>query len=206
MPVGPKPYEAKHALPLPSDAEIDKVLGASYDPDAVTNVVKMLAGTHDLCDAMLGLVRAVFMAEGVDPKLRQVIILRAATVLNAPYEWQVNVPLSLNHGLTFAEIDAIGLDGPVAGIHGDYMLLCRATDELSKHHTLTDLTLSALRTRFGDVMSRKFVLIIAWFNLLDLFVNGCRVPLESREKIGMWRTAPSLCQHACLYVGFIIES
>ena len=41
-------------------------------------------------------------------RLRQAIILRAATVLDAPYEWQANVPMSRNNGLSDAEIDAIG--------------------------------------------------------------------------------------------------
>jgi hypothetical protein len=33
------------------------------------------------------------------------------------------------------------------------------------------------------------VLLIAWFNLLSRFLNGCRVPLETTDKIGH-RTAP----------------
>jgi hypothetical protein len=48
----------------------------------------------------------------------------------------------------------------------------------------TDTTLQALRDRFGDVLARTSVLIIAWFNLFSLFLNGCRVPLETIDKIG----------------------
>jgi alkylhydroperoxidase family enzyme len=142
----------------------------------------MFAGTDDMCDATLGLVRAVFAAEGIDPKLRQAIILRAATILNVPYEWQANVPMSLNNGLTQADIDAIGTrDGIVPDA---YALVCAATDELSLTGTLTDATLQRLRDRHGDTGARKLVLIIAWFNLLSLFLNGCRVPMETTDKIG----------------------
>lgn len=144
----------------------------------------MFAGTEDMFGAAMGLVKAVFGAEGIDPKLRQMIILRAAKVLNAPFEWQANVPMSLNNGLTQAEIDAAASDGAVEGIGADYVLVCRATDEMSTAGTLTDTTLLLLRDRFGSVLARKFVLIIAWFNMLSLFLNGCRVPLESTDKIG----------------------
>jgi alkylhydroperoxidase family enzyme len=75
------------------------VLGSAYDSATALNAVKLFAGTDDMCQATLGLVRAVFAAEGIDPKLRQAIILRAATVLDVPYEWQANVPMSLNNGL-----------------------------------------------------------------------------------------------------------
>ena len=180
----PTNYHSSVAIPVPDDESIRRVIGDAYDPATTLNVVKMLAGTDDMFGATVGLVKAVFSAEGIDPKLRQIIILRAAKVLNAPYEWQANVPMSLNNGLTQVEIDAAAADGPVIGIGSDYVLVCLATDELSNSGTLTDTTLQALRERFGDVQARKFVLIIAWFNLLSLFLNGCRVPLETTDKIG----------------------
>ena len=39
----------------------------------------------------MGIVKAMFAAKGIDPKIREMIILRAAKVLNAPYEAQANV-------------------------------------------------------------------------------------------------------------------
>ena len=63
------------------------------------------------------------------------IIPRTAKVLNAPYEWQANVPLPINNGLTQNDIEAAGADGPVMGISPDYVLVCKATDELSLRHT-----------------------------------------------------------------------
>jgi hypothetical protein len=50
----------------------------------------MFAGTEDMYGATIGLVKAIFQAKGIDPKIREMIILRAATVLDAPYEWQAN--------------------------------------------------------------------------------------------------------------------
>jgi hypothetical protein len=72
----------------------------------------------------------------------------------------------------------------VAGISPEYVLVCKATDELSKSGTLQDDTLSELMNRYGDAITRKLVLMIAWFNLLSRFLNGCRVPLETTDKIG----------------------
>ncbi|MBE7212206.1 MAG: carboxymuconolactone decarboxylase family protein [Gluconacetobacter diazotrophicus] len=185
----PRAYRSAVTIPLPDDDTIRAVIGESYDPDTALNVVKMFAGTEDMFPAVIGLVKAVFTAAGIDPKLRQMIILRAAKVLDAPYEWQANVPMSLNNGLTRDEVDAAAGDGPVEGVTADHVLACRATDEMCRNGTLTDGTLQALRDRFGDVAARKLVLIIAWFNLLSLFLNGCRVPLETTDKIG-GKTSP----------------
>jgi alkylhydroperoxidase family enzyme len=182
--VGPAQYTSKVAVPLPSDEAIRRIMGNSYSPEKTLNVIKMFAGTEDMFAATIGLVKAIFQTQGIDPKLREMIILRAATVLNAPYEWQANTQMAKNTGLSSKEIDAAGSDGPVTGINPDYVLVCEATDELSKTGTLRDETLSELLKRHGDTVARKLVLMIAWFNLLSRFLNGCRVPLETTDKIG----------------------
>ena len=182
--IGPKPYASQVAVPLPGEDDLRRVLGEGFDPATTLNVVKMAAGTHDMFPAFVGLVKAVFSAEGIDPKLRQMIILRAATVLNTPYEWQANVPMSLNNGLTQAHVDAAGGVGPVSGVEPEYVLACQAADEMYATGTLTDETRQALLGQFGEVATRKIIMIIAWFSLLSLFLNGCRVPMETTDKIG----------------------
>lgn len=184
----PTKYDTKVAVPLPSDDDYRRVTGMAYEPRKTLNVVKMLAGTEDMFKPTVGLIEAVFAAKGIDPKLRQMIILRAAKVLGAPYEAQANVPMSRNNGLTSAEIEAASSEGPVSGVATEYVLVCTAVDELSEKGTLTDDTLRAMLDRFGDTTIRKLVLIIGWFNLLSLFLNGCRVPMETEDKIGAMKT------------------
>ena len=185
---GPTGHAYEVSVPLPGQDALRRVLGEAFDPATTLNAVQKLAGTEDMYAATAGLVRAVFAAEGVDPKLRQMVILRAAKVLNVPYEWEATVRMSLKHGLLETHSDAAGSDGPVEGIEPDYVLVCRATDELSKTGTLTDETLRSLLDRHSEVIARKLILIIAWFNLLSLFLNGCRVPMEASDKIGSKRT------------------
>lgn len=181
---GPSPYDYQVSIPLPPDEVIRDVIGASYDPATSLNVMKMFAGTADMYAATVGLVKAVFAADGIDPRLRQAIILRAATTLNVPYEWQANVPMSRNNGLSEAEIESIGTAGSFESLSAEIVLVCRATDELSTQGTLADSTLQALLDAYGTTITRKLVLVISWFNLLSLFLNGCRVPMETTDKIG----------------------
>jgi alkylhydroperoxidase family enzyme len=180
----PTHYTPQVAIPLPSDADVRRIIGKSYDPEKTLNIIKMFAGTEDMFDATIGLVKAIFNVQGIEPKMREMIILRAATVLDSPYEWQANSQMAKNVGLSPNEIKAAASDGPVVGINTEYVLVCKATDELSTSGTLHDETLSELLDKYGDTISRKIVLMIAWFNLLSRFLNGCRVPLETTDKIG----------------------
>jgi len=185
----PTAYTSTVTVPLPSEQTVQQMMGESYDPEKTLNVLKMFAGTEDLYEATIGIVKAMFQAKGIDPRTREMIILRAAKVLNAPYEAQANVQMAKNAGLSPAEIDAAASDGPVSGIDPEYVLVCKATDELSKSGTLRDETLRELLNRYGETISRKIVLMIGWFNMLSLFLNGCRVPLETTDKVGT-RTSP----------------
>jgi hypothetical protein len=63
-------------------------------------------------------------------------------------------------------------------------LLCRACDELAGGETLTDETLTELLATFGDVSTRKYILSISFFIFMGLWLNGCRVPLETTDKVG----------------------
>src|ERR1700752_3374172 len=128
----PTGYTSAVAIPLPSEQIIRQSFGKSYDQERTLNVLKMFAGTEDLCEPTIGIVKAMFEAKGIDPRTREMIILRAAKVLNAPYEAQANVQMAKNAGLSPAEIDAAASDGPVSGIDPEYVLVCNATDELSE--------------------------------------------------------------------------
>ena len=92
--------------------------------------------------------------------------------------------MSLNNGLTQAEVDMIGADGPVQGLPENYTLLCTAADEMYTAGTLEDATLRKLLDAHGETIARKLILILAWFSLRSLFLNGCRVPMETTDKIG----------------------
>jgi hypothetical protein len=185
----PTAYKESVTVPLPSDSDIRAVVGEDYDPATRLNVLKMFAGTEEFYPVLLGMVRAIFGTTDIDDKHREMIILRAATVLDVPYEWQANKVMAENAGLTETEIQAAGGDGPVSGIAPDYVLICAATDELLRNGTLTDETLSTMLDRFGQVLTRKYIVTISWFSMLSLFLNGTRTPLETTDKIGS-RTSP----------------
>ena len=180
----PTPDLSTLAVPMPPEEDLRRVIGSQYDSRKTLNVIKMFAGTEDMFPAVLGFIQAVFRAADVDPCLREMIVLRAAKRHNALYEWQANATLAGNFGLSNDEIAAAASDGPVSGIKPEYILVCIATDELSDEGRLSDETLREMLDRHGVTITRKLILIIAWFSLLSLFVNGCRVPLETTDKIG----------------------
>lgn len=189
----PTAYAATVTVPLPDDDVIRPVIeahyGNAYQPDTTLNVVKMFAGTGAHFAGVIDLVDAIFGPEGINPKHRQTCMMRVAKDCNAPYEWQIHSSIGRNVGLSEDEIAAFASDGPVTGVGQDYILLCRACDELTGAKTLTDETLSEMLTTFGEDLTRKYILSISVFIFMALWLNGCRVPLETSDKVSKTTTS-----------------
>ena len=137
----------------------------------------------------VAMVHAVFTAKHIPAKLRELIILRTAMLLDCPYEWQQNTQMAKNAGCTETEIDTVANDSPVVTLGSEVDLVMNATDELTKTGTLSDGVLEQMLAQFEPPLTRKLILTISWFNLLSRFLNGCRVPLETEDKIGS-KTSP----------------
>ena len=180
----PSPNSSLVTVPLPTEENLRRVIGISYDSDKTLNVMKMFAGTDDMYPAVIGFIKAVFHAQGVNPKLREMIVLRVAAKYHVLYEWQAQSTLASNVGLLPGEIQAAASDDAIEGIDADYRFAWKATDEICIEGTLRDETLRQLLARHGETVTRKLILIISWFNLLSCFINACRVPLETIDKIG----------------------
>jgi 4-carboxymuconolactone decarboxylase len=166
-------------VPLPTDRDLSPGTAALLASHPPINVLRMFGLTEDMLPAVLAMVGAVFKAEGITPRVREIMVLRCAHLLNVPYERQANLVMARNVGLSSQEIEAIGEDGPVRGLDAEGMLICRATDELTELATLTDETLQALVDRYGKNVAAKLILAVGWFNLLSRFLNGTRVQLET---------------------------
>jgi len=174
---------------LPTDQELAGETAEILAKHPPLNVLRMFGLTGDMLPGALAMVGAVFNAKGVDTKLREIIVLRCAHLLNAPYELQANTVMAGNAGISPQQMAAIGKDGPVHGLDPEATLICQATDELTDAATLTDETLSKLVDRYGRNVAAKLIMTIGWFNLLSRFLNGTRVPLETND-VYAGRTSP----------------
>ena len=133
----PSGYSTAVAIPLPTDEQLGADTVAKLKRANDLNFARMLAGTADMLDGATGLVQAVFQAKDIDPKMRELIILRSAYLLDCPYEWQANIVMAKNTGCTQEQIDAMTSQGPPTGMDDKTALVVLATDEITESGTLT---------------------------------------------------------------------
>jgi alkylhydroperoxidase family enzyme len=150
----------------------------------------MFAGAQDMYPGIVALIKGIFTSQGVDPKLREIIILRTAYLTNCAYEWEANVVFARNVGLTDEQMALLCTDGPVTGLDPLSNLISRATDEITQQADISDDALAQLLERFGPSITTKYILAISWFNMLSRFLLSTRVPRETDSAVLEGRTSP----------------
>jgi hypothetical protein len=170
-------------LPMPTAEEARAAFGNNFDPDGTLNGAIALAGAGDLAGPAVALMRAVFACPAADVKLREAMIVRTAVRLNCLYAVHAATRIALNSGLSKTEVEALTADGPVAGIDPDIVLIARMADDIADCATLGADLLEAAIKRWGVDNTRKLILMLSWFNLVNRYESACRVPNDSDEKL-----------------------
>jgi hypothetical protein len=170
-------------LPMPTAEEARAAFGIDFNPDNTLNGAIALAAAGDLAGPAIALMRAVFACPAANARLREAMILRTAVRLNCIYAVHASTRIALNSGLSKNEAEALTADGPVAGIDPDIVLIARMADDIADRANLRVDLLEAAIERWGVCNTRKLIMMLSWFNLVNRYESACRVPSDSDEKL-----------------------
>lgn len=114
----------------------------------------------------------------LDPRERELLILRVGWLCRAGYEWSRHVPLGRRAGLGDAEIEGIkvGANAPIWG-PADAALI-RAADALVTDHFVPDATWSALAARLSERQLMDVVFTVGQYVMVSMFLNSAGVQLD----------------------------
>ena len=170
-------------LPMPTAEEARAIFGSDFNPDKTLNGAIALAAAGDLAGPAVALMRAVFACSAANARLREAMIVRTAVRLKCNYAVHVSTRIALNRGLSKTEVEALTADGPVAGIDPEFVLIARMADDIADRATLGEDLLETAIERWGADNTRKLILMLSWFNLVNRYESACRVPTDSDEKL-----------------------
>lgn len=117
------------------------------------------------------------LAQGsLDPRIRELAILRVALRCDAPYEWANHVPAAIGAGATVAEIDA--LSAPDASWDTTDKAVLHAVDELCTDTFISDETWAQLAATRDNPQIIELIFLIGFYQLMAGFLNSAGVPVK----------------------------
>jgi alkylhydroperoxidase family enzyme len=103
----------------------------------------------------------------LDPKLRELTVLRVLWRCGAAYEWGNHYRLGRNAGLSRDEIVAVRTEDPKRDLAGEVAIAVGAADEVVDVGRITPETLAACSTIFPDPGTlQEFVYLVAGYRMM----------------------------------------
>ena len=165
-------------IPLPTDDELSPEVRDAIANLPPLNIFRMLGRLPESFRPFLQLGGSLLGDPKLDPRIREIAILRVAHVTQASYEWAQHEQLGRNVGVTDADIDAVRSDEPAARLDDEAALVCRVTDEITREVRLSDEALELLLDRYEIEQACSLILCVSYYNMVSRFLESLRVEIE----------------------------
>ncbi|MCB2076161.1 MAG: carboxymuconolactone decarboxylase family protein [Novosphingobium sp.] len=114
----------------------------------------------------------------LEPRDRQLAILRTAWLLQAPFEWGEHVKTSKRVGITGEEVERVITGSSAPGWSAHDAAILRAAEELRERVMVSDETWSELGQKLDDGQCVELLILIGQFTTTAYFQNSLRLQLE----------------------------
>lgn len=151
--------------------------GSEVEPLAL---FRTLAVHDDLFSRMRPLGAGLLGHPRLDPRERELLILRTCARAGAEYEWGVHaVAFARPLGLSDEQIAAtvLGAAENSAWPEADAQLIA-AADSLYETNGIPDELWARLSARFGEDQLLELVIVCGWYRTISYVINAARVELE----------------------------
>ncbi len=168
-----------------ADAPTRELFDLMAPPARTMNVFRTFAHHPDLMRSWLGFGAYLLRSSTLEPRLRELVVLRVGWQCHSPYEWGQHVNLGRTVGVLDADLTRLTHGPDADGWSAAEAAALRATDELIEHHTLSDTTWADLTAHFTTKQVLDLIFLVGQYQLVAGALNALRVErddgLDARE-------------------------
>ena len=142
------------------------------------NVARMIGNSDATSKPFARMANALVMKTKLDPKLREIAILRTAKVSHSVYEWTQHVPMAKHVGVTAAQVAAMD-NWQGANCFNDLeRTVLHFTDEVALNVKGSRETLEALKKHLDSTEIVELILSIGFWGMVARLLETTEVDLE----------------------------
>ena len=150
----------------------DKYLSGAPDAPPLPAILGLLARHPGIGAPWLAFSATLLDAGVLDPRDRELLVLRVGWRMRSRYEWAQHVAMGQAAGLTEDEIEAVPA-GPASPIFDERDgALLHAVDELLDEHAVGDETWQRLREHFDDAELLEVLFVVGSYACLAMVLNS----------------------------------
>ncbi|MBO1013549.1 carboxymuconolactone decarboxylase family protein [Achromobacter sp. SD115] len=160
----------------PELAEVEARISAARG--RISPLYQVLLNSPAVVQGWEAMLTAIRLNTSVPPRLRELIILRVATLNNAPYEFEAHVPHALAAGMPQALVDELrGGPAPadLQGLEPGEAEVLALTDAMTRDIEVPDAVFAPLRARYDDTQLVELAATVGAYNMVSRFLVALRV-------------------------------
>lgn len=148
------------------------------DDGSVFNIYKTLIRHPALYGPRYSFGSYIRSGSGLDPRTREMLILRTAVLIRADYEWGHHVPIALEAGLTEEEIAEIRGGSTAGNWSEEDRAILRAAEDLRREAFISDAVWETLSDNFEPKQLVEIIFTVGGYTMTGLALNSFGVQLE----------------------------
>ncbi|WP_454693945.1 carboxymuconolactone decarboxylase family protein [Achromobacter aegrifaciens] len=160
----------------PELAEVEARISAARG--RISPLYQVLLNSPAVVQGWEAMLTAIRLNTSVPPRLRELVILRVATLNNAPYEFEAHVPHALAAGMPQALVDELrGGPAPsdLRGLEPGESEVLALTDAMTRDIEVPDAVFAPLRARYDDTQLVELAATVGAYNMVSRFLVALRV-------------------------------
>jgi 4-carboxymuconolactone decarboxylase len=165
-------------LEPPYEPEVEAYLGKLMPPGVEPlKLFRTLAVHFDLASRMRPLGAGLLAHNTIEPRERELVILRTTAICGAEYEWGVHAGL-------FNELSAEEIAATAPSSHSTHRfgekdaLLIHLCDQLDATATISDPLWGRLAEHWSDEQLIELVVLAGWYRTISYVINALRIEPE----------------------------
>jgi 4-carboxymuconolactone decarboxylase len=168
-------------LPLIQPGEGNEAQNAFLAQVPPINLFKALANTPKGGDLVARLGGVILYQTRLDPKLRELAILRAAHMAGSDYEVGHHERIGRDVGLTEAQLAAVRNDGDIHLLPQPERIVTQWSEEVVLERRASSSLVREALALFGEEQTAELGLTVAYYLMVAFFLNSFEVPFEGAE-------------------------
>jgi alkylhydroperoxidase family enzyme len=160
------------------DQAAERLLSGGPDVPRVPNVLTTMMRHPALAGPFLVYNAVLLNTPTLEPRLRELMILRVAWRTRSRYEWVQHVRIAAACGIAAQEADAIGRHGHAAGWTPLEADLLAATDQLLDGYRIDDATWARLADHLDERQLIEVAFVVGTYTGLAMAFNSLGLELD----------------------------
>lgn len=147
----------------------------------VLNLYRAIANSPNVLRNFMRLGISLLSWTKLSPKLRELAILRVASLSGSEYEWTQHVPIAQGAGVSLEQIDAIGNWKESDCFDDEERAVLQYTDEVARNIKVKNKTFKALQRHLSEQELVELTLSVGYWGMVARVLVSLQVEIEGRS-------------------------